>query len=497
MSSEKVVSIPDRRKSAKNESRGASFIPTKGLILGSYKLKKKLGEGSLAHVFLAEHITLKRKVALKILKSEALTKKNSVRRFFAEARTVNQIQHKNIVSITDFVEGPPNYFVMEYLEGRTLSTRLFEKGAMNVSEVLTVLRQLGGCLETVHGKGIVHRDLKPANIFLIEEEGRVVQVKLLDFGIAKLVDEIAVEAGVKTSAGALLGTAEYMSPEQAHAIPVDSRTDIYSLGLLAYEMLTGERACGDKRDREALAFAQIGKVAPPSLVCDLPTKSAGALDNFIGRCCEPNPKNRFQTMTEALEVLSQIERLNQKVTVERPKLSHMIGLSFVGLLMLGIGANLIFRSISVNESPVATQEAMVKEAAVKEAFVQLEFLTRPPGATLKQQSTGEILGQTPLQIRVKKSETLTTYTLSKTNFIDHPIKMRPDRSRAFSVQLRLSRPELVIPDISKSKVKVRKKPNSTRRFRKKSRLPLKKNKARKESLKTVDKVETLNPFAND
>ena len=214
---------------------------TPGAELGSYRIVKLLGEGGMGRVYVAEHIRLGRRVAMKMLRQEFAANPVAVSRFFAEARAVNRISHEHLVEITDFFENPggENYFIMEPLKGDDLGKHLLRGGALPVARAVDIAHQTASVLAAVHAAGIVHRDLKPDNIFLVERASRPDFVKLLDFGVAKLSD---AHNGIKlktTSAGAVIGTPEYMSPEQAGGLPVDHRTDIYALRVIMYEVLSG------------------------------------------------------------------------------------------------------------------------------------------------------------------------------------------------------------------------------------------------------------------
>ena len=208
-----------------------------GTMIGEYRVEGKLGEGGMATVFAATHPLIGKKVAIKVISRRLCADLHAVERFINEARTVNQIGHPNLVDIFAFGVLPDGraYLVMEWLQGETLAERLARE-RMPVPRALDVLMQIIDALEAAHEKGIVHRDLKPQNIFVVER-GEKTSVKLLDFGIAKLADS---DSSVpKTRSGVAMGTAGYMSPEQARGKNVDHRTDIYALGCLAYEMLLG------------------------------------------------------------------------------------------------------------------------------------------------------------------------------------------------------------------------------------------------------------------
>jgi tRNA A-37 threonylcarbamoyl transferase component Bud32 len=212
-----------------------------GTMIGEYRVEGKLGEGGMATVFSATQPLIGKKVAIKVISRRLCADPLAVERFIGEARTVNQIGHPNLVDIFAFGVLPDGraHLVMEWLQGETLEARL-QRARLPVPRALDVLLQIVDALEAAHEKGVVHRDLKPANIFLVERRGASgvsLAIKLLDFGIAKLADS---DASVpKTRSGVAMGTAGYMSPEQARGRNVDHRTDIYALGCVAYEALLG------------------------------------------------------------------------------------------------------------------------------------------------------------------------------------------------------------------------------------------------------------------
>jgi hypothetical protein len=208
-----------------------------GTMIGEYCVEGKLGEGGMASVFSATHPLIGKKVAIKVISRRLCGDQHAVERFIGEARSVNQIGHPNLVDVFAFGVLPDGraYFVMEWLQGETLADRMARE-RLPVPRALDVLHQIVEALDAAHDKGVVHRDLKPHNVFLVERKDAL-RVKLLDFGIAKLADsDVSVP---KTRSGVAMGTAGYMSPEQARGKNVDHRTDIYALGCLAYEILFG------------------------------------------------------------------------------------------------------------------------------------------------------------------------------------------------------------------------------------------------------------------
>ncbi len=195
-----------------------------GVTLGDYRIERMIGEGGMGRVYLAEHMLLGRKVAIKKLRSEFSGNREAVRRFFGEARAVNRIAHENIIEITDFVEDAEqgSYYIMELLDGRTLEACYETSGPFPLRRAVPIAIQIASALNAVHKAGIVHRDLKPENVFLTRRQDGTDLVKLLDFGVAKLTAEDSTISVNSTQQGAILGTPEYMSPEQASGRPSTS-----------------------------------------------------------------------------------------------------------------------------------------------------------------------------------------------------------------------------------------------------------------------------------
>jgi serine/threonine-protein kinase len=222
-------------------SSGQRFIPlgdlAPGAVVGEYVIDRKIGVGGMGSVYSATHPTIGKRAAIKVISPELGQDPVLVQRFVQEARSVNQIGHPNIVDVFAFGTLPDgrSYFVMEFLHGESLRARL-TRVFMSIADAVQILDEVAGALEAAHEKGIVHRDLKPDNIYLASVRGGLINVKLLDFGIAKLVTGGGM---AKTSTGELMGTPGYLSPEQARGRNVDYRTDIYALGCMLFEMITG------------------------------------------------------------------------------------------------------------------------------------------------------------------------------------------------------------------------------------------------------------------
>jgi serine/threonine-protein kinase len=215
--------------------------PLIGLVLSDrYRILRKVGEGGMGAVYQAEHALIEKRIALKVLFPELTRRTDLVARFLQEAKAASRIGHENVIDISDFGQSPEGlvYIAMEYLDGHDLSQLIKAEGPQAWGRARPILMQIAKALRAAHEHGIIHRDMKPENVFLIQREGRPDFVKVLDFGIAKSVNN---EDGAPrlTQAGMIFGTPEYMSPEQAQGQTPDHRVDVYALGCVMYHLLTG------------------------------------------------------------------------------------------------------------------------------------------------------------------------------------------------------------------------------------------------------------------
>ncbi|MGB5513637.1 MAG: serine/threonine-protein kinase, partial [Thermoanaerobaculia bacterium] len=226
-----------------------------GTTLSQYRILEKIGEGGMGEVYLAEDTSLKRKVALKVLPAEMAADPERLARFKREAESVAALNHPNIVTIHSVEEVDGTHFLtMEWVDGQTLG-QLMSRGAMPLEKLFALGVPIADALASAHEEGITHRDLKPANV-MVTEKGRV---KVLDFGLAKLALEGTGEGSDEqptqalTQEGLAVGTVPYMSPEQVRGEGVDHRTDIFSLGVVLYEMASGERPFGGKSSADLVS----------------------------------------------------------------------------------------------------------------------------------------------------------------------------------------------------------------------------------------------------
>jgi len=236
-----------------------------GAEVGEYRVEAKIGEGAMGVVYAAVHPLIGKHVAVKVLKQSLCHDRGAVERFLDEARVVNAIGNPHIVDVFAFGALPDGrrYLVMEWLRGESLRDRIAE-GGLPIDEVCDIIIPLTRALEAAHASGVIHRDLKPDNVFLVEVAGEPPKIKLLDFGIAKLIKE---DHHVhRTIAGAMVGTPQYVSPEQARGYGIDHRADIYSLGVVVYELLTGKPPFIADNAAEMVAKHLIEPAPEPSLL---------------------------------------------------------------------------------------------------------------------------------------------------------------------------------------------------------------------------------------
>lgn len=286
-----------------------------GTKLGRYEISSPLGAGGMGEVYLASDMELGRKVALKILPEELAANQDRMRRFEQEAKAAAALNHPSIAHIYEFGESNgTNFIAMEYIDGEMLRRRM-QAAQMTVHEAIDVAIQVSSALSSAHEASIVHRDVKPENIMLCRRDQIV---KVLDFGLAKLIDnraistdtEAATRAMINTGAGTIMGTVSYMSPEQTRGRDVDARSDIWSLGVLIYEMVAGRLPFDGETASDIMA--SILKTEPPPLshyAADAPAK----LEEIVAKALEKDREERYQT---ARDMLVDLRRLKKRLDFE-------------------------------------------------------------------------------------------------------------------------------------------------------------------------------------
>jgi serine/threonine-protein kinase len=277
-------------------------------IGGRYRIERLLGEGGMGAVYEAEHTLMHKRVAVKVLHAEMSQMSEVVARFEREAMAAAHIEHPNVATATDFgkLDDGSFFLVLEFVEGQSLREAI-KKGPFPASRAIRVARQIASALSRAHGLGIVHRDLKPENVMLVARDGDEDFVKVLDFGIAKVpVGDIAPKsaAGDKalTQVGMIYGTPEYMPPEQALGQEVDRRADLYSLGVILFEMIASKRPFDDESKVKLLGMHITAPVPPLPAELQVPAD----LEALIQKLLAKDPKDRLQEAREAIEAFDQL-----------------------------------------------------------------------------------------------------------------------------------------------------------------------------------------------
>jgi hypothetical protein len=294
---------------ARGGGMGANLVGV--ALLGRYQVLERIGDGGMGTVYLAEHTTILKKFAVKVLSAELSVRPDHVDRFMREARSASMINHPNVVEITDFgmtPDGQP-FFVMEHLQGKDLSQIIGESGSLPWKRVRNITIQLCHALQAAHDQGVIHRDMKPGNIVLVKRGNSPEHVKVLDFGIAKVLGQEGENNKGLTQSGMVVGTPEYMSPEQGWGQPVDHRGDIYAVGVLMYELLTGKIPFTGQTMMEILNrhMFDVPDVKQPNI-----PEEVGAI---ILKAMQKDRSLRFQSMNELAAAVEAVGTGASPVTV--------------------------------------------------------------------------------------------------------------------------------------------------------------------------------------
>ncbi|MFK7988084.1 MAG: serine/threonine-protein kinase [Sandaracinaceae bacterium] len=433
--------------------------PLIGHVIDSrYRVTERLGEGGMGFVYLATHEQLGHTLVIKRLRPELVDSGSTSERFTREAQAASRIQHPHVIGVTDFGVLPDfgAYYVMERLEGADLGAELAATGAMSLERAVGIIEQAAEALAAAHAVSIVHRDLKPENVFLTTRDGQPDFVKVLDFGLARVMD-----ANRKlTETGQVIGTPRYMAPEQCRGEKVDARADVYSLGLILYEMLTGHQPYRGLSTYEILGKKMFEHIEPPGQLSP-PVVLPPPLEAFLMRCLEREaplrpshgammadelhavrialglPPNPYANLAEgARQSLPQIFEppVSSVASAEPPLLASspstappmaapsapppradapssrlplLLGIGAGGLLVMALAsataAWFLFARTDVPPAAVTAPEPSVPAAAEPAptpppAQSEVRVETEPPGAELVYQ--GVLVGTTPLSVAV-------------------------------------------------------------------------------------------------
>jgi serine/threonine-protein kinase len=360
---------------------------------GKYQLHDRLGEGGMGAVYRATHTLMGKPCAVKVLRGPQAASELAWKRFQREAQSASRLDHEHIIRVTDFGRTADGvaYLVMELLEGRSLAEALAASGALPVARAVTLARQVASALAHAHGLGVVHRDLKPDNIMLVERGGEE-RVKVLDFGLAKLVERSRADGRRLTTlseVGSVFGTPEYMSPEQAQGETVDARADLYALGVVLYQMLTGTLPFQGASFLSVLhRHVTEAPVSPAARRPDLRLPEAAVA--LVMRCLEKDPAKRPAGAKEVEEELagmqvdpapprvpgavaeSPTEELSavnavafEEELVERPRARWPLWVA-AGVLVVGVAGAVVMAGVREETRPAPAPEPLSAPAPAPE-----------------------------------------------------------------------------------------------------------------------------------
>ena len=421
-----------------------------GDILGQYRLERMLGEGAMGRVFQARHVSLGRPAAVKVLRAEHARNTHLIQRFFHEARAVNQINHAHIVEILDFVEETAVsgrsrvYCVMEMLEGRSL-TELLAREQPGVERSVGIVRQICDALQAAHEVGVIHRDVKPDNLFVLDRDGHDF-VKVLDFGVAKLVTPLGDVPLTTTVEGTIVGTPAYMAPEQATGGNADARTDLYSVGVVLYELLAGHPPF------QAPGFgqlvAQVLSSPPPPLPSHTRSgdRISPALASVARRCLAKSPDDRYPSLRELGAALEAAMQAPVRRRPPRWAVGAVAGAALVLSTGMVVGHTLhrgrpapptvTGRRVSgPGAPPVEQQGPATAGQAGAPTEIMVTVFSDPPGARVVDVVSGYPLGTTPLSTRFPRSTAPSRLRLERTGRRPAEIDVVPDTDREVRVAL--------------------------------------------------------------
>ncbi|SPD73086.1 putative Mitogen-activated protein kinase kinase kinase [uncultured Desulfobacterium sp.] len=381
---------------------------------GRYQILKELGRGTMGVVYQAHDPNIERMVALKVLRQDRVLSEDFVRRFLKEAKAIGRLSHPNIVTVFDVGQDRNTiYIAMEYLEGKPLN-EIIKESSIGVDQIVELGIQAAETLDHAHKKGIIHRDIKPSNI-IITPDG---QVKLTDFGIAHIEDQSAAQ---QTQAGEILGTPVYMSPEQVMSRPVDGRSDLYSLGVILYEIAVGDRPF--KGDNLAAIFHSITQDTPAE-PCLLNASIPKALSDLILKGIAKAPEERFQSGMEMAGALRSCTAAGRKDTL--PQESIPVKKKRTGLFVLS-------GFIAVFVSAVIAYFSGAGRLKHEDILSALKVASVPEGAQVFVDNSFK--GKTPISVKLPFGKYEVKLSLSE--YHDWEAQIRIDKEGEIPLNVRM------------------------------------------------------------
>jgi len=358
---------------------------------GRYEIIKELGKGGMGVVYQAHDPQLDRPVALKVLREDRVVSEDFVSRFFKEAKFIGRLSHPNIVTVYDVGRDHGTiYIAMEYLQGQPFN-EVIRSGRLSVEKIIDIALQVANALGYAHEKGIVHRDIKPSNIILTDEGN----VKLTDFGIARAEDSNAAQ---QTQAGVILGTPFYMSPEQVMGKRVDGRSDLFSLGVILYELIVGRKPFeGDHFTAIFRAITDDIPVAPLKIDASIPQ----SLSDLIMKALSKNPNERFQTSKEMGDALKTCLQVKESLLLPEkpisPKKKPVVPVLIMGLMAAVIfGGTIYFFGAYNNKKQASSLSTRIE--ANKPVDAILMVTSSPSGAQVFLNDSFK--GNTPINLEI-------------------------------------------------------------------------------------------------
>jgi serine/threonine-protein kinase len=423
-----------------------------GQTVGNYRVTEKIGEGGMGAVYLAEHPVIGRRAALKVIHPQHARNADVVARFVNEATAINRIGNEHIVEVTDFGRTPGGdfYFFMEHLEGRPLGEVIARSAPFAPVHAVHIATQIADALAASHAHGVIHRDLKPDNIFLVPRDGDAAFVKVLDFGLAKLVHDDGA-ALTKTRVGLVMGTPLYMAPEQCEGAPIDERADVYALGVVLFEMLTGQLPYPGDDPSEILVKQVTARI--PSARAIVPAVPE-ALDAILRRALAKHPEDRFPSM-EAFKAallapadVAPVPELDASDTTLDHIPRHRAPRAVAAVVVAALTSFGLATGLTYAHAYRRTASSPVAAAALAPAptdMVAVRFGSEPAGATVTDPH-GAVLGTTPLTIQVLRTNASVDFAFSKPGFEQRSLSVIPNVSSVVFAAMQPEAQPALTPD---------------------------------------------------